>query len=156
MWLGENLMIENRRNTNTFTIAGNIGKEPEISQNNGVTFVRFSLAHSVKKYKSEGFETEWHNCVARGKAKEDILKYLDSVGDLKGVHVELTGLLSARSFTDRSGIKRTAHELVTLGITFFEKRARGEAQPSSKVAPGKSFEAQASGIVPLDESDLPF
>lgn len=149
-------------NVNQVTIMGNIGREPDYRQTDGGhSFVNFTLAHSEKKYQGDGYDTHWYNVNTRGQAKEDFIARINSGQQLKGSPVEISGKLSTRSFTDRSGVKRTTIEIIAFRVIFYEKRVKAQAESRGVATTREMFEGQTSGIMPgytppMTPDEIPF
>lgn len=96
---------------NKIMLIGNLGRDPEMTYTQeGVAFTRFSLA--VNRYtKASGGErkeeTEWFNIVAWRQLAETCSTYLR-----KGSKVFVEGRLTQRKYTDKSGVERTAVDVI--------------------------------------------
>lgn len=100
---------------NKVELTGYVGKNPEIKTlSNGKTMVSLSVATS-ESYKNQNGEwisnTTWHNVVMwkdfDASAKEQVKK---------GSLVAVTGKLSSRKYTDKSGQNRYITEVIAQSI----------------------------------------
>lgn len=96
---------------NKIMLIGNLGKDPEMSYTaSGTAVTKFSLAvnRNVKSPTGERqTETEWFNIVAWNQLAETCNTYLR-----KGNKAFVEGRLSLRKYTDKSGVERTAIEVI--------------------------------------------
>src|ERR1700682_1241560 len=92
-------------------LIGNLGRDPEMNYTpSGVAVTKFSLAVSRSYKTSTGEkrdETEWFNIVAWNKLAETCNTYLH-----KGSKVYIEGRLTQRKYTDKSGVERTALDVI--------------------------------------------
>lgn len=80
---------------NNVTLVGNLGDNPELrNSNNGNEFIIFSLA--TNDGFGENKKTNWHNCIAFGKAAELIHKYTQ-----KGSKLAISGSIDYRKNDDK-------------------------------------------------------
>ena len=125
---------------NVCTFIGRLGKDPEMRYTtNGKAVVSFSLGVNRDGKKDE---TDWIEFVAWEKTAELIANYCHR-GDLIGV----TGSLQQRSWEDKDGKKRYAHEVKVNRIDFCGGKKNGGAPA-----------ADSDGFEPISDSDsdLPF
>lgn len=125
---------------NVVTLAGRIGKEPEIrNTNGGMAVAGFSLAFErrVKKGDSWESETSWINCNAFDKTAERLAKLA------KGTPVIVEGNLKEEKW-EKDGVKRSAIKLL---VNRFSPLAwEDKASPTTAtVTPAQS-----------NEDDIPF
>lgn len=111
---------------NSITIAGILGKDAEIRHlNNGDPVASFSVADSQGKDKP----TIWWRCSLFGKRAESLAPYL-----LKGAHVTVSGNVTERSYTDKSGQERTGQDVRVADVALQGGKREGAQAPSSKPA----------------------
>lgn len=92
--------------TNTFAVAGNVGKDPEVKQlQNGKTLVNFSVASKTGKDK-----TSWFNCTAFGKTAELVGQYVK-----KGSLIYVSGHVEIEKYEDKYYTKVIANTVNFLG-----------------------------------------
>ena len=92
--------------TNTFSVAGNLGQDPETKQTqSGKEFVTFSVASKTGKDK-----TSWFNCVAFGKTAELVSQYVK-----KGSLVYVSGHIEIEKYEDKYYTKVIANTVNFLG-----------------------------------------
>ena len=100
---------------NKVQLIGNLGNNPDVkTTESGKKLARFPLAthESYTNDKGEKIkETQWHNVVAWGKTATVVEKYLT-----KGREVVVEGKLVTRNYTDKSGNKKYATEVVAAEI----------------------------------------
>jgi single-strand DNA-binding protein len=96
---------------NKVHLIGNLGINPEIkTMNDGKKLARMTIATNDSYRNSQGErvnETQWHNIVAWGKTAELFERYTKV-----GSKVAIEGKLVSRSYTDKTGNKRQATEVV--------------------------------------------
>ncbi|MBI2840266.1 MAG: single-stranded DNA-binding protein [Acidobacteria bacterium] len=118
---------------NVVMLIGRLGGEPERrSMPNGRPFAKFSLATNQRwKNQTGGVETktEWHRVVAFGPLAETVCAYLT-----KGKHVFVEGRLSTRSYTDKSGAKAYATDVIMQRMLMLGRKGAGEPSTSSPPA----------------------
>jgi len=133
---------------NKVMLIGNLGRDPEVKDANGLKIVRFSIATSEKKKDKEDL-VEWHNCVVFGKLAEICEKYL-----VKGSKVYLEGRLQTSKWADKETGKDKykteiiADHLVMLGGSN-KKESSNDSQLSIDDAIKKSEEF-------FKQEDVPF
>ncbi len=109
---------------NKIMLIGNLGKDPELNvTSEGTPVTKFSLAVS-RKYKAQTGETkeetEWFNIVAWRQLAEICERYLH-----KGSKVYIEGRLTQRKYTDKTGIERTAVEVIVSDVQFLDSKPQG-------------------------------
>ena len=90
---------------------GNVGKDPQIRDGNGLKFATFSLATTDKSYtKRDGTvmpeRTEWHSIVANGNIVQVIERYVKA-----GTKLYIEGKLRTRKYTARDNTERQVTEV---------------------------------------------
>jgi single-strand DNA-binding protein len=95
---------------NKVQLIGHLGQPPEIKTlETGRKVANMSLATNEDYKDANGTkisETHWHTLVAWGKLAEFAEKYL-----AKGLQIAVDGKLVNRSYTDKTGVKRTVTEI---------------------------------------------
>lgn len=109
---------------NKVTLAGNVGKEPEIrTAKNGNKIATFSLATTESFKTKEGEwekKTEWHKIVAFGKSADFVEKHL-----IKGMRIMVDGKISYSKYEDKDGSTRFSTDIIlqqTYRLDKFEKK----------------------------------
>ena len=97
---------------NKVFLLGNVGKDPDIRDVQGVKVASFTLATTDRAYtKNDGTQvperTEWHNIVAWRGLADICERYVR-----KGTKLLIIGKLTTRSWEGRDGIKRYQTEVV--------------------------------------------
>lgn len=93
---------------NRVTLLSRLGRDPKMSDAQGLAICRLALA-TTRRYKGRDGkeETEWHNVVVFGKTAEVAQQYL-----VKGSEVYIEGRLHTRKYTDKQGVERYATEVI--------------------------------------------
>jgi single-strand DNA-binding protein len=143
---------------NTAILIGHLGKDPELRQTQSGTSVASVTLATSERYKDKSGNrqesTEWHNLVAWGKTGELLAKYCR-----KGSQVYVTGRITNRKYTDRSGQDKYISEIVVRDVQFLD--SKGSNAPTERTAertadvPAESFldnPPSADGV----GDDLPF
>lgn len=107
---------------NKVLLLGNVGKQPEVRNSNGVKVVTFSLATTDKAYiKQDGTQvperTEWHNIVMFKRNAEVAERYIN-----KGTRLYIEGKLRTRDY-ESNGIKKYVTEVI---CDYFEMLGGGQ------------------------------
>lgn len=107
---------------NKVLLLGNVGKQPEVRNSNGVKVVTFSLATTDKAYtKQDGTQvperTEWHNIVMFKRNAEVAERYIN-----KGSRLYIEGKLRTRDY-ESNGIKKYVTEVI---CDYFEMLGGGQ------------------------------
>ena len=125
---------------NRVTLAGNLGRAPEVKVlENGAEVAKFSLATS-ESYKDKNGEwqnnTEWHDVVCW----RSLANKAESLG--KGDSIYLEGKLSTRTWEDKDGNNRRRTEVVASYFRSLSKKSSnhfpgpndepGETRPKDK------------------------
>ena len=116
---------------NQSTKLGYVGKNPELRYTaTGAAVASFSLATSERWTDNEGNdreETTWHNCVAFGNLASIVDKLIG-----KGSLVYVQGRDQKRTYADRDGIERSAHQIVIETVSVMPAaRANPTANPTA-------------------------
>jgi single-strand DNA-binding protein len=148
---------------NKVILIGRLGKDPEVKYTpSGAPVAKFSLA-TDEVFKDRSGEqqkhTEWHNIVAWNKLAEICGEYLT-----KGKLVYIEGRIRSRQWEDQAGNKRTAYEIIALGMQMLGPKAESEraaaaaaAPPSAERAPVEKPPAAEPPAEPeITDEDVPF
>jgi single-strand DNA-binding protein len=137
---------------NKIMLIGRITQAPELKQTPGGSVVcNFSIANTrTYKVGDERKEyTNFFNCQAWGKLAETITKYV-----VKGQQIAIDGRLQHRTWTDKSGGKRSTVDIVLDGFQFLSK-PNGAGKPAENQPediPPPSFD----DAMPMPDEDIPF
>jgi single-strand DNA-binding protein len=151
---------------NKVILIGRLGKDPEVKYTpSGAPVAKFSLA-TDEVFKDRSGEqqkhTEWHNIVAWNKLAEICGEYLT-----KGKLVYIEGRIRSRQWEDQAGNKRTAYEIIALGMQMLGSRAESEraavaaaanaAPPPAEPAPvEKAAATEPPPESEITDEDVPF
>jgi single-strand DNA-binding protein len=133
---------------NSLTIAGVLGKDPELKQVGQDQVLSFTVADSQGKEKP----TLWWNCQMWGKRATTLQQYM-----AKGQKVTVSGSIQMREYTDKDGNKKTAMDVRVNDVALQgggEQQAR-QAAPAQRQAPARQAPA-SSGFDDFPDSDVPF
>lgn len=135
---------------NTIAICGRLTADPELkTTNSGISVCSYDLAVKRPKVKDT---TDFLKVVSWRQGAEYISKYAH-----KGDMVAVTGMLTARTYEDSNGNKRTQYEIVsdTVEIVGGKKTATVEQLPQYP-APSAQFQQAFEPITITCDEDLPF
>ncbi len=147
---------------NKVILIGRLGRDPDLKYTpSGAPVANFSLA-TDETYKDRNGEqqsrTEWHRIVAWGKLAEICGEYLT-----KGKQVYVEGSIRSREYEDKSGNKRTVHEIVARQMTMLGSRADTERVPTDRPAGERAPSERAASAPPeappepeITDEDIPF
>ena len=115
---------------NRITIAGNVGREPELKYSNaGMAILKFSVADTSGK--DDKKKTIWHSVTAFGDLAENAAASLG-----KGTRVVIEGKLTEDTYTNKDGVEVTKMQVladdVMLSVRF------GGVEPVQPSAPAPS------------------
>ena len=130
---------------NSISIAGVLGKDPELKQVGQDQVLSFTVADSQGKEKP----TLWWNCQLWGKRATTLQQYMT-----KGQKVTVTGSLQMREYTDKNGDKKTAMDVRVNDVAL----QGGSEQQAPKAAPSRQPQRQAPApdTFDSDDSQIPF
>jgi len=129
---------------NEVTLAGNLGKDPEIHDTKTGSKVASMTLATTESFKNSAGEwekkTEWHKIVAFGKSAEYVQKYLS-----KGMKIYVQGKIAYRSY-EKDGVKKFSTEILSNKIIMLDKpvKVTTATETQSQPADSDSF------------SDMPF
>lgn len=99
------------------TAHGNLGKDPELSEYNGQSVARFTLACDHGKD-----ETTWMNCSVWGKRAQTVMSYLH-----KGDKITIAG---SGKLQEYQAIDGTVKQSLSVSVSDFTLPARDKTQSS--------------------------
>ena len=129
---------------NSLTIAGVLGKDPELKQVGQDQVLSFTVADSQGKEKP----TLWWNCQLWGKRATTLQQYM-----AKGQKVTVSGNIQMREYTDKNGDKKTAMDVRVNDVAL---QGGGEQAPKAAPAPKQAAKPAPSGFDDFPDSDVPF
>jgi single-strand DNA-binding protein len=132
---------------NNLTIAGVLGKDPELKQVGQDQVLSFTVADSQGKEKP----TLWWNCQMWGKRATTLQQYM-----AKGQKVTVSGSIQMREYTDKDGNKKTAMDVRVNDVALQGGGGQQapKAAPAQRQAPARQAPAPQS-FEDMDD-DIPF
>lgn len=137
-------------NINRITIAGHLGRDPEIKYtSNNKAVARFSVAVSERQKVGDEWQdkTEWFSVVAWERSAEYAGKYLE-----KGAAVLVEGRVQTREY-EKDGEKRRVVEVIASSVHGLSPRAK---ETDNEPEPAKAKKPNAGGIFDDIEESIPF
>ncbi len=123
---------------NRVTLAGNLGRDPELVHTpGGRAVMNLPLATHEAWTDKEGQrkqQTEWHHVVVWGKRAERVAERLR-----KGSLVYVSGRLRTRTWKDRDNRERTTTEIQADQVVFLGTPAPREATAADEPHPGEEI-----------------
>ncbi len=148
-------------NLNKVTIAGRLGKDPELKQTpSGKKVASFSIATNQTWKDAQGQKqesTEWINCVSWGRTAEVIAQYFT-----KGKEIYIEGRMQTRSWDGNDGKKNYRTEVVVSQFQFVgfdgeKKPAQSSTeQPYSKDDGSQPPPPEEAPEEEINIEDIPF
>lgn len=141
---------------NRVVVMGRLARDPELRYTQvGTPVAAFTLAvdRDFKDKQSGERATDWIDVVAWRATAEFVRRYFG-----KGRVAVVEGRLQTRSYTDKTGIKRKAVELVADSVYFGDSRPAGQ-QSEGNADEGSLPPAPEQSYTEMDEKDegtLPF
>lgn len=119
---------------NRVILIGFLGQDPEIRYtSSGEAAANISLATSEQwKDKATGEQkeqTEWHRVSFFGKSAEIVCQYLR-----KGSQLYVEGKIRSKKYTDKTGIERTAFEIIAESFKMLGSKPESSSGKQSKPA----------------------
>jgi single-strand DNA-binding protein len=114
---------------NKILLIGHVGKDPEVKTFDWGKVAKFSLAttESYKNKKGEKItETEWHNCVFKGKVCDIIEQYVH-----KGDKIHVQGKIKTHSYEDKNQVTHWATEVICDDLEFIESKKKEDPEKKS-------------------------
>lgn len=128
-------------NFNKIMLGGRLTAKPEMRQTlGGIPVCSFTMAVNRRVRSGEQAVADFFNVTAWRGAAELVCKYFD-----KGSAIFVVGTVQNRTWTDQSGVKRYATDVVADEISFVDGKSEGAAAPSGEVEP-----------VNFSDEDVPF
>lgn len=148
-------------NFNKIILGGRLTAAPELKQTqSGIPVCSFSIAVNRRAKAGEEQKADFFNVTAWRQTAEFVSKYFS-----KGSSILVVGSLQNRSWTDQSGQKHYATDVVADEVSFVDSRAESDAHAADNTAAGSyvpaAYTAQAPAQAPSFEDiqqdeDLPF
>ncbi len=136
---------------NKVILVGRLGRDPELRFTpSGQAVANFSIATDAAWKDRDGNKqthTEWHRIVVWGPQAEPCQKFLT-----KGREVFVEGEIRSRKYQDKTGVERTAYDIVARDVRFLGSKDGGGRRDDSGMAdePAGNFSGQAG------DDDIPF
>lgn len=144
--------------TNTLTIVGNLGSDPELKYTPaGKAVITISVGDTPRRLNrdtntwEDAGETLWMRCELWGEDAEEVAQRLH-----KGSRVRVTGRLSQRSYETREGDKRTVMELKADDIAEVIRAPRKGASGGGRTTSKPMQDDPWGAIPPANDSEAPF
>ena len=139
---------------NKVILKGNLGKDPEVKSFDWGSVAKFSLATTESYTDKKGeriTNTEWHNCVFKGKAAETIAKC-----DIKkGTQLLVEGKIVTRQYKDKDQVDHWATEIICHSFEFCGSKEKIDNN-EGKYQKGEKVDMKAiSDPAELDPSYVP-
>ena len=141
---------------NKVILIGYLGRDPEVrSMPNGEAVCNFSIATSESWKDQNGVKqerTEWHEITLYRKLAEIAGQYLK-----KGSLVYLEGKIQSRKYTDKTGIERTAYDIIANEMKMLG--GKSDAAPVATTnSPPPQVQPNSITVAPIDDisDDIPF
>lgn len=91
---------------NTICVTGNLTRDPELRKTkSGMAVCTLTVASNYVTNKEK--RTDYFNVTLFGRTAEVITQYCG-----KGIHVEITGSIHSRKYTDKAGMEKTLWEII--------------------------------------------
>ena len=123
---------------NKTTTLGNLGQDPKVTESNGKTITKISVATSYK-YKNQAGEqveeTEWNNITFFGKLAEIAAQYLK-----KGSSVYVEGRLKTSKWTDANGHEKYQTSIIGDSMQMLGGKPEGATQSAKPIATAPSLD----------------
>lgn len=137
---------------NKVILMGRLTRDPEVrymQNENSTAVARYSLA-VPRKYKTDGQDCDFINCVAFGKNGEFAEKHLR-----KGIKITVAGRIQTGSYTNRDGQKVYTTDVIVEEQEFCESK---NASQQSESRPQDMPQTDSDGFMQVSEDmgDLPF
>lgn len=137
---------------NKCILEGNLTADPELKQTpSGVSVCSFNIAVNRKYNRDGNNECDFSTIVAWKQQAEFVSKYFK-----KGNPILICGQLQTRSYTDKSGNKRTATEVVADEISFVGNK-ESSTEPKNEPYVPRAYTQDSPKFEEIpNEGDLPF
>ncbi len=139
---------------NKVILMGRLVRDPEVrymQNENSTAVARFSFA-VPRKFKTDGQDCDFINCVAFGKTAEFIEKYA-----FKGIKLLIEGRWQTGSYTNKDGQKVYTNDCVVESCEFAESKNASQQNTQSRPEPMPQTDSDGWMNIPdgIDE-ELPF
>ena len=148
-------------NFNKIILGGRLTAAPELKQTqSGIPVCSFSIAVNRRAKAGEEQKADFFNVTAWRQTAEFVSKYFS-----KGSSILVVGSLQNRSWTDQSGQKHYATDVVADEVSFVDSRAESDAIAADNAADGSYVPAAYTAPTPAQapsfediqrDEDLPF
>lgn len=148
-------------NFNKIILGGRLTAAPELKQTqSGIPVCSFYIAVNRRAKAGEERVADFFNVTAWRQTAEFVSKYFS-----KGSSILVVGSLQNRSWTDQSGQKHYATDVVADEVSFVDSRAESDAIAADNAADGSYVPAAYTAPVPAQapsfegiqrDEDLPF
>ena len=148
-------------NFNKIILGGRLTAAPELKQTqSGIPVCSFSIAVNRRTKAGEEQKADFFNVTAWRQTAEFVSKYFS-----KGSSILVVGSLQNRSWTDQSGQKHYATDVVADEVSFVDSRAESDAHAADNTAAGSYVPAAYTAPTPAQapsfediqrDEDLPF
>ncbi len=139
---------------NKVILMGRLVRDPEVrymQNENSTAVARFSFA-VPRKFKTDGQDCDFINCVAFGKTAEFIEKYAR-----QGIKLLLEGHWQTGSYTNKYGVKVYTNDCIVESCEFAESKNTSQQNTQSRPDPMPQTDSDGFMNIPdgIDE-ELPF
>lgn len=148
-------------NFNKIILGGRLTAAPELKQTqSGIPVCSFSIAVNRRAKAGEEQKADFFNVTAWRQTAEFVHRYFN-----KGSSILVVGTLQNRSWTDQSGQKHYATDVVADEVSFVDSRAESDAHAADNTAAGSYVPAAYTAPTPAQapsfediqrDEDLPF
>ena len=148
-------------NFNKIILGGRLTAAPELKQTqSGIPVCSFSIAVNRRAKAGEERVADFFNVTAWRQTAEFVHRYFT-----KGSSILVVGSLQNRSWTDQSGQKHYATDVVADEVSFVDSRAESDAHAADNTAAGSYVPAAYTAPTPAQapsfediqrDEDLPF
>lgn len=109
---------------NVICITGNLTRDPELrTTQSGMSVCSITVAANYYSKAAGGKATDFFSVELYGKTAENVAQFCS-----KGTHVEVSGAIHSRNYTDKGGINRTVWEVNGERVDFLGRREdKGDA-----------------------------
>ncbi len=141
---------------NKVILMGRLVRDPDVrymQNENSTAVARFSFA-VPRKYKTDGQDCDFINCVAFGKTAEFIEKYA-----FKGIKLLLEGRWQTGSYTNKDGVKVYTNDCIVESCEFAESKNASQQNTQSRLEPMPQTDNSSGDWMSIPDgldSELPF
>lgn len=136
---------------NTVVLMGRLTAEPVLkTTTTGKNVCSFCIAVDRSFKSGDERQADFINIVAWNSTAEFICRYFK-----KGALIALEGSVRTRQYTDKSGNKRTAFEVIAEQVSFCGGKSEGAAEPNEPIGEGFSTAQPGDFEEIADDDDLP-